>query len=187
MFWPKDHLFNCFKQLMLFCWFGSVGGLVVWWYQRQVEDNLLACGNHTDFQLLGNIMCESRNRVNFSEQCYVTPLCFLLNSCLLASMLIDCFKIRFLRKWCSFDYLLNVIYLSAFHGWMHLNEIEFRWTRVYLGYLGLIAFQSLLTLTFEFRYYNRLIVYDDFLPDPMFDANIIKYSSKKLGEKKIHV
>ena len=182
MFWPKDHLFNCFKQLMLFCWFGSLGSLVVnHWYTRQADDSL-ACGNQTEFsQLFSNLMGQNRNRVNYPEQCYVAPLCFLLNCLLLASMLIDCFKIRFLRKWFSFDYLLNVIYLAAFHGWIHLNEIEFKFTLHYQIYLALIALQAILTIAFEFRYYNRLIVYEDTLPDPMF-SQIINYSTKKIGE-----
>ena len=95
-------------------------------------------------------------------------------------MLIDWFKIKFLRKWFSFDYLLNVIYLIAFHGWIHLNEIEFTFTIYYYAYLGLIAFQSFITLIFEYHYYNRYLVYDFILEDPMFDPKIISYSSEKI-------
>ena len=185
MFWPKDYIFNCLKQLMLFCWLGSFAALMLTMInQRQLDDNL-SCGNQTDFQLLSNIVCESaRNRVKeFSlskEQCYINVLCFILNLSIVISMLIDWFKIKFLRKWFSFDYLLNAIYLIAFHAWIHLNEIEFKFTIYYYCYLGFIAFQCLITLFFEFNFYNRYLAYDFYLEDPMFDPKIISYKSVKI-------
>lgn len=186
MFWPKDHIFNCFKQIMLFSWFGSVISLIVTMtnQNKQIEDNL-SCGNQTDFQLLSNIMCESaRNRgrefTQSKEQCYINVLCFILNISIVISTLTDWFKVKFLRKWFSFDYLLNVIYLLAFHGWAHLNDIEFHFTIYYRIYLGLIVFQSLLALIYEYNYYNRYLTYDFILDDPMFDPKIISYSNEMM-------
>lgn len=186
MFWPKDHLFNCLKQLMLFCWLGSAGSLALtMMYQRQFDDNL-SCGNQTDFQLFTNVMCESRNRLKEvagnREQCYVNLLSFLLNVAITISMALDWFKIKFLRKWISFEFVRYLICLAAFHGWIYLNEIEYRFSIYYQCYLGLIAFQTLLTTFYEVKYFNRLIVYDFLLEDPMFDRKIISYSSKKIGK-----
>lgn len=177
MFWPQDHIFNCLKNLMLLCWVCTVISLIVFMVdQQQLEDNL-SCGNQTDFQLLNNIMCESvRNRfkefTSSREQCFVNALNFILNILIVFSMLIDWVKIKFLRKWFCFDYLLNVIYLFAFHCWVHLNELEFNYTVYYYVYLGLIAFQSFITIIFELNYYNRYVAYDFMLEDPMVSIHL---------------